>query len=822
MYSLQNDLRKWYQGMKNNRSIVEEIIWCSFPTYPCVGYQCVFHDSLQPPRSPNRTYSSRLGTLQNLQDIFDHLNYVPNSYTYKPRSILIEGYAGVGKTTLSKEICVQWAEGHLFTPDELVLLLPLYDSSVHKITSDFYLAEYFAKSADIHRELIEYLGKCEGAGVTIVIDGYDLLNSELQASCYLRELIVQRKLPKARIIFTSKSYNTDSFHNIVDRRIEIFGLETSLRNRFIATALKSFPSSYEHLQKHFYQYPNIDRLTHIPRYMAIIVFMCLQHPDSLPTTSTDMLKCFLLSIINHQVKVSEEIDEFGDLPQFAQKALKELERFAFTALRESKEVFIESELPEICRDINDVMCYGLVKSVQSCNSVERIKVLDQDLLVYLAARNVAGKDISEMEECFRVSLPILLELCTSNAPVGLSTKFHKMWGLVFEMSRPFSSMIFPAQPSFSNSGTDASISEFIKELYDVGQSRKFTIATGLQIHARNFTTHKTMKVEAEKLLKQAKQDPYTSCLCLFQYFQGLYEFNGIASRTFRGGIIDFSFKFLLPYQMKLIAMLLATLESTRGLRLSGCHMGEYGVYLLFQYLSTSDFRLNTVDLCGNNLTAASSSLIINLINRLSPCSLVLSFNNISDTGIKDIGAAIIKNKYTKALEISGNGITIEGTQAISEMIRSLEVLDISNNNIGDGGASVLSEALSCTNTLKSLAIKQCNIGEAGTTAIANALTFNSSLTVILMNGNAIGSIGASELSFALCNNSTLKELSLTGDPTIDYAAASELLLAVLYENNTLLDLDLPEEVNSQELLYKEIHDFLDKRSGTKSLNLSFW
>lgn len=820
MHSLQDDLRKWYQGMKNNRSVVEEIIWCSFPSYPCVGYQCVFHDSLQPPRSPNRTNSSCLGTLQNLHDIFDHLNHVPNSYTYEPRCILIEGYAGVGKTTLCKEICVQWAEGHLFTPDELVLLLLSHDPSVHNITSDLHLAEYFAKSSNIQEELVEYLAKCEGAGVTIVIDDYDQLNSELQASCYLRGLIGQRKLPKARIILTSKSYNTANFDNIVDRRIEIFELEASFRNKFIATALKSFPSSYERLQNHFYHHPNIDRLSHIPRYMAIIVFMCLQHPDSLPTTSTDMLKHFLLSIINHQVKASEEIDKFEDLPQFAQEVLKELERFAFAALRESKEVFLESELPEICRD--DVMCYGLVQSVQSCNSVGQIKVLDQDLLVYLAARNVAGMDINEMADCFRVSLPILLELYNSNAPVGLSTKFHKMWGLVFEMSRPFSSMIFPAEPSFSNSGTDASISQFIKDLYDVGQPQEFTIATGLQIHARSFTTHKTMEVEAEKLLKQAKKDPYTSCLCLFQYFQGLYEFNEIVSRTFSGGIIDFNNKFLFPYQMKLIAMLLATFESARGLLLSGCHIGEYSVYLLCQHLSTSDLRLNTVDLCGNNLTAASSSLITNLINRLSPRSLVLGFNDISDTGIKDISATIIRNKYTKVLDISGNGITIEGTQAISEMIRSLEVLDISNNDIGDGGASVLSKALSCTNTLKSLAIKQCNIGEAGTTAIANALTCNSSLTVILMNGNAIGSVGVSELSFALCNNSTLKELSLTGDPTIDYAAASELLLAVLYENNSLLDLDLPEEVNSQELLYKEIDTFLDKRSGTKSLNLSFW
>ena len=821
VHSLQDNIKEWYQSLKNDRSILDEIIWSPFPFYPCIGYQCVFHDSLQSSQSTNRAYSSCLGTLQNLQDIFDPLNTsVPeesNPDTYGLRSILVEGHSGVGKTTLCMEICVQWAEGHLFTPDELVLLLLLHDPSVHKITSDLQLAEYFTTSAILQREFVEYLGQYEGAGVAIVIDGYDLLSSELQESCYLRGLIERRKLPKARIIFTSKPFASNDFHSIVDRRIEIFELETSHKNEFIATTLKDHPSTYETLQKHFHQYPNMDRLSHMPRYMATIVLLCLQYPDSLPTTAADMFNHFLFHVIKYQLTITGAVDEFGDL---SHSVLKELEQFAFATVRDSKEVFFELELPYICRDHSS--CYSLVYYMKSCNEVEQLTVLDQDLLVYLAARHVAGMPSKEMADLFRIFLPVLLGVYHMSIPVGSSFKFHKMWSLVFEMTLGLSGVFYFAEPSFAIADTDSTLPKFISHLYTLSPSGHLQQFNVNKVHARRFTPpmlYQTSEVAVVKLLKKVMEEPYEGILCLLKCFQGVHEFDEIVSHTFVKGVIDFSNKHLLPYHVESLALLLKSLKTARVLLLPGCHIGDYGMFLLHQNLCTSDVRLNTVDLCGNNLTAASSSLIVNLINCLNPHSLVLSFNNICDEGIKDIGATIVENKYSKVLNISGNGITFEGTQAISGMIISLGELDISNSDIGDDGASVLSKALSRTTTLKSLAIKQCNIGEAGTSAIATALTYNSSLTVLLMNGNAIGSYGVSELSLALCSNSTLKELSLTGDQTIDYAAASELLLVVLCVNSTLTDLDLPEEINNRELLHKNAETFINR---TKPLNLYFW
>ena len=106
-----------------------------------------------------------------------------------PNSILIEGHAGIGKTTLVKQTCIQWAEGKLLTSDKLVLLLLLRDPNVQKITNEHKLIEHFTKSTSKVEQLCSYLEDKHGAGVTLIIDGFDELSTELRHKSFFRELI---------------------------------------------------------------------------------------------------------------------------------------------------------------------------------------------------------------------------------------------------------------------------------------------------------------------------------------------------------------------------------------------------------------------------------------------------------------------------------------------------------------------------------------------------------------------------------------------------------------------------------------------------------
>ena len=290
-----------------------------------------------------------------------------------PNIILIEGHAGIGKTTLVKEICTQWAEGKLLTSDKLLFLLLLRDPNVQKITNEHKLIEHFTSysTTELYNELV----KNHGVGVTLIIDGFDELTTRLRRQSFFRELIEKTSLPKAKIVVTSRPSASACLHDVVDKRIEILGFEQSSKNQYVTEALQDSPSKLEKLQRHFQQYPNIDAICYIPLIMSIIVFLCMCQPDELPPTATKMYASFILHTICHYLKrvgkVPEDkiINKLEQFPPVLYIALQDLEKTAFDGLVEDKIVFTVEELPVFCW--HDPTCYGLLQSTE-CYSAEEI------------------------------------------------------------------------------------------------------------------------------------------------------------------------------------------------------------------------------------------------------------------------------------------------------------------------------------------------------------------------------------------------------------------------------------------------------------------
>ena len=308
--------------------------------------------------------------LDNIHQIFTPIT--SDIQTQCPMSILIEGHPGIGKTTLAKEMCLQWANDQLFTSDKLVLLLMLRDPNVQKITSTEQLVKY-TQSTDQVECVISYLQNKNGAGVTLIIDGFDELSTELRQTSFFRELIEGDVLHYVRVVVTSRPSASACLHQCVHRRIEVLGFEKSSKEQYVDNALKDRPEYLHKLKVHFQQYPNIDALCYIPLNMAIIVYLCLL--GSLPPTATTMYGSFILhTICRHSKRVGTipkdtSITQIEKLPPSVCEALQQLQKVAFDGLVEDKIVFTVEELPVLCED--DPTCYGLLQSTE-CYSTEEI------------------------------------------------------------------------------------------------------------------------------------------------------------------------------------------------------------------------------------------------------------------------------------------------------------------------------------------------------------------------------------------------------------------------------------------------------------------
>ena len=426
-----------YDNMRLRKYKEEKDPWLPIKTESYVTLALVHQKKLQTRQETTATiYLRTKGNIHKIPQKIDAKKLTDITQIFDPvssrvpNSILVEGHAGIGKTTFVKQICIEWSEGKLLTSDKLVLLLLLRDPNVQKITNEYRLIEYFTKysTAELYKELL----KSHGVGVTLIIDGFDELSTELRCDSFFRELIEKRSLPKAKIVVTSRPSASACLHNVVDKRIEILGFEQSSKNQYVTEALQDSPYKLEKLQRHFQQYPNIDAICYIPLIMSIIVFLCMCQPDELPPTATKMYASFILHTICHYLKRTGKIPEdkiinkLEQFPPLVYPALQDLQKTAFDGLVKDKIVFTVKELPVFCW--HDPTCYGLLQSTE-CYSAEEIGTPTQSfnfphlgIQEYFAAKYVTTLPEDEVYTLLKESF-IVTDRNTDSKSVRLSN----MW-----------------------------------------------------------------------------------------------------------------------------------------------------------------------------------------------------------------------------------------------------------------------------------------------------------------------------------------------------------------------------------------------------------
>ena len=326
----------------------------------------------------------------------------------KHKCVLVEGAPGVGKTTLSWEVCKRWAEGNLFKQYSLLLLLRLRDETVQNAVAIEDLVFYPFKER--LEGITQYLKDTYGTHTLILLEGLDELPQHLltrpSGSIFTR-LLAGTDLPDATILVTSRPSATaqlwKKWKQRITRHVEILGFTEDNITAYVASILD--PQQLPAFNTYLCTAPSIRQLMYIPLHSGIIVelYRMRKHSDKpLPTNKTALYKALVDTILtrhlaNHPTYKDKDIDidEFTDLPDDIYRTFKDITKLAYESVSRQQLIFKDHDKP--------VQHLGLMDVVAELfpnrrNVIYSFNFLHLSIQEYLGAVYVSLMDTSTQEQ----------------------------------------------------------------------------------------------------------------------------------------------------------------------------------------------------------------------------------------------------------------------------------------------------------------------------------------------------------------------------------------------------------------------------------------
>jgi Ran GTPase-activating protein (RanGAP) involved in mRNA processing and transport len=220
--------------------------------------------------------------------------------------------------------------------------------------------------------------------------------------------------------------------------------------------------------------------------------------------------------------------------------------------------------------------------------------------------------------------------------------------------------------------------------------------------------------------------------------------------------------------------------------------------------NNNNCTLCVLDLRGNSLQDASCEALATALQyNTSLTKLILQDTDLTNAGLAKLSVGLGRNKSLTKLNLRGNHLQGDlGCEALvnalspssssflsSCSVSALQVLDVSENNLGNAGAAALGRLLSTDPAaLQVLHLESCDMTGSGVAALAQGLRENTHLQEWNLCQNVVDTKAARVVANMLECNKTLTTLNLSGCSVSDESVAC--LATALTHNETLQELAL--------------------------------
>ena len=666
------------------------------------------------------------------------------------RKVLVEGDAGIGKTTLSISLSEDWACEKLFQEFELLLLLPLRHKKVASAGSLPELLKLLHPSSDVCKAVASYVEN-EEEKVLIIADGWDeLIDSDQQEGSFLYELLFE-SFPLMSVVVTSRPSASAPLHRLpcIDRFVEISGFSKEDIKEYIKSEFTSDQEKASCLLEQLDGNPLVESVCSIPLNCSIMCHLWRTLEEGLPSTMTQLYTKIILNVIlrNIQKKAAFKnvlnLSNFNALPKDLQQSFKLLCRFAFQALKNNQIVFSQEELVEffpvgLALD-EKILCFGLLQSAETVLETGHgvsFHFIHLTFMEYLAALHLVEQTQSTQFQVFSKK--------DINSPYATS-HFTIVWRFFFGIRYHF----FPSKVEAG----DNTVNHILRCVHEAAIPDSFLSLCHCAFEAQsNLITDEDIQFS---FVYTIKAHTAHDCAALLYVIAHMEEHSCLN--------IDFSSSGIRDNQIKTLTDILASKQGklqVEMLGLSGNKLTGKCVSDLFHDTSPGyqsdtkpEPKSDTLTLAKSVPSRCGSSELDMSNDSPGVCGLQILVNGICGNLFSRLKELMLNGSLTSDADTNGKWLTTL-MDALSTCCPHLAWLGLSQNNLGVAGASAVAKGLSKLQHHSvgfGLYLDETNIGDDGLKVFVNNIKFVCNFEHMYLSGNDIHAAGVSYLADAVCS-----------------------------------------------------------------------
>ena len=724
--------------------------------------------------------------------------FKPHEECPQPRTILIEGKPGMGKTTYCKKLVYDWATGKpaagdCFPQFETVFLLKCRDikSDIWEAIDDQLLPLDIQK--DIREKFFTFIRQNQSS-VLLVLDGLDELPPSKLPE--VSKMIQGRVLPKCHLVATSRQEAGMKVRTYCDTILEIQGFTEEDAGKFIYKYFKNMEDLAQKLLFKLKDDESLKDMTANPLNAALLCLLCEECEGIFPENSTQLYLDIIQCVLRRFRKKKGLPETSEKLTEVYKNELKLLGRIALNGLQEGNLDFDE----HVLRNHNvELSGFGFL-SVQAGGSKMRPcrryaflhKSFQEIFAAYYLCCELLSQEITveslvsdaryfnELKQVLLFSCGIVAVQCEERA-VDLMTNITTQVNTFGNKFVPITLECI-AQSKREQSNLHEKLARVFGSCLKL-QTAEVSCTTLGEVHTCIASLAEAIKVNTTLTELVFSLNDISSAGAA-SLAEAMKVNTTLTQLDLTGNNIGAAGAASLAEAIKVNTTL-------TQLDLSSSNIGDAGAASLAEAIKVNT-TLTQLDLWGSNIGHAGAASFAEAMKvNTTQTQLYLWKNNIGDAGAASLAEAMKVNTTLAKLHLHDNNIGDAGAASLAEAMKhntTLALLYVSKNNIGDAGAASLAEAMKLNTTLTQLDLSDNNIGAAGAASLVEATKVNTTLTQLYLFGNNIGAADTGSFAEAIKDNTTLTQLNLWNN-NIDAAGAASLAEA-MEVNTTLTQLDL--------------------------------